>query len=272
MRRRETTIPLSEPLVRALVGAVSDDVHGTETREICERLNETPQRLGDAFEFVKSQGVLLGFGGVWFHPDRYGEGAELFLGALAEIHRADPGVGAVPPGRAARQAGLEWPRKAALRIAADLVAEGRLKGDADGVRLPGFRPTMNARQELALERVVLALEAPGFSPLGGNALAAAVNLPTGALREVLRAGEYADRVAPLEDGIWFSAARLQEAERLLAQAAAGGTITIGRARTVLGTSRRFAHAILAYLSAHGRAEGSEGEWRIAPPVRTGGPR
>ena len=260
MRPRERTIPLSEGLVRAVIDAVSDDLHGTETSEICERLDEPPQRLGDAFEFVKARGILLGFGGVWFHPDRYEEATARFLAALEDIHRGDPSLGAVSPGRVARHAGLEWPHKTALRVATDLIAERRLKGDPDGVRIPGFAPKLDARQELAIERVVRALDANGFSPVGGGTLAAAVHLPPGALAEVLRAGEYTDRLVPLEDGIWFTAERLNEAGETLRQAAGDNSLTTADARTALATSRRYAHAIVAHLLAVGELVAGEDGW------------
>ena len=254
---------LSEEIVRAILDAVDDDVHGTETHTVCERLDESPQRLGEIFEFIKEKGILLGFAGLWFHPERYAEGEGRFLRALDEHHLADPNDAAVDPARVAREAGLDWTGKATRRIVRDLVAERRLKGDdARGVRLPGFVPKIPIRQQVALERIVAALDAGGFHPLGGNALARAVNLPTQALAETLRAGEHTERLVPLGGDIWLTREGLDAVAATIARAHGNGEFTVADARTALDTSRRFAFAFLEGLESEGRAAVVEGRWRL----------
>lgn len=256
------TLRLSDDLIRALVGAVTDDLHGTRTETICERLDESPQRLGDAFEYVKENGILLGFAGLWLHPERYDEATERFLTALADVHRTEPGNGAVVPREIAQRAELDWTSKAAARVAGDLIASGRLKGDEEGVRLPGFVPTIGTKQEITLTRLVEALNAAGFRPPVGQGFAVAVNLPSQAMDEILRVGEHTGRLVPMENGLWTTPELLDRAHRELKRGARNGTVTIADARTLLEASRRYAHAFLLHLAQDGRAEPGNGDWRL----------
>ena len=264
-RRGSHTLPVSEGLVRAIISAVDDGPHGTRTETICERLDESPQRLGDAFEFIKENRVVLGFAGLWMHPNGYEEGAEHFLFQLENIHRLNPDTGAIPPWQVVQRTDLGWTHKATVRIVSELIRAGRLKGDEEGVRLPGFVPQIGAKQEITLGRVVSALEAAGFRPPVGPALAAMTNLPTQALREVLRLGEFTDRLVPMENGIWTTPDVLNRAHRTLRTAAKEGMLTIAVARTALDASRRYAHAFLLRLTDEGRAVPQNGEWQILEP-------
>lgn len=255
-------LPISEELIRAIISAVDDDMHGTRTETICERLDQTPQRLGEAFEFVKEKGILYGFGGLWFHPERYAEAANRFLATLADAHRLDPSNGAVPPRVVAERAQFEWTHKASARIAYDLISSRRLKGDEDGVRLPEFVPRIGVKQEITLSKVAQTLTAAGFCPPVGAALAVAVNLPIQALNEILRVGEQTGRVVPMENDIWTTPVVLDRAYEELKQVSNRGKVTIAEARTALDASRRYAHAFMVRLAEEGRAEPGAGEWQL----------
>lgn len=253
-------LALNERNVRAVLAAVDPGSAGTETEEVCRRLDESPQRLGDVFEFLKEKRILLGFGGVWFHPDGYLEAADLFISRLTELHQLEPGRGTLPPLQVVRSAGLNWPSKAIRAIVRDLIRWGRIRGDETGVRLPDFRPTINIRQQVSLERVVELIEASGFHPLGGGSLARAANLPSQALREILRIGEYYDQLVPLAEEIWLTPGLINAAVAEFRKL--DSPFPVAAARDALATSRRIAHAILEYLESVGRAAVEEGHWRL----------
>lgn len=262
MSGRIRALPITEDLVRAIVAAVDDGPHGTRTEAICARLDESPQRLGDAFEFVKERGILLGFAGLWMQPEAYTEGSERFLNGLADAHRQQPSIGGVPPRSVVQRCDLGWTHKATARIVRDLIGAGRLKGDEQGVRLPDFQPQISIKQEVTLARIVQVLDDAGYRPPIGGALALAVHLPTQALPEILRLGEFSDRLVPLEAGIWSTPTVLDRAYGALRRVSPSGDVTIADARDALATSRRYAHAFLVRLATEARAENEDGEWRI----------
>lgn len=246
--------------MRALLAAVDSGPAGTDTDEICRRLDESRQRLADVFEFLKEKRILLGFGGVWFHPDGYLEAADRFCATLAELHQHDASRGTLPPIHVVRTMGATWPHKAVRAIARDLIAWGRVKGNEDGVRMPDFRPTLTVRQQVALERIAAILDASGYVPLGLTPLARAANLPTQALSEALRVGEYLDLVVPVSEGFWMTPARVEEAfERF---ASLPQPFAVSQARDALEASRRVAHALLLHLQREFRATVEEDGWRV----------
>ncbi|RYG85206.1 hypothetical protein EON77_05990 [bacterium] len=130
---------------------------------------------------MKERGILLGFAGLWMRPEDYPEATARFLSALADVHRLQPAGGEVPPWSIVLRSELGWTHKGTDRIVRDLIREGRLKGDERGVRIPEFQPQIVGRQEATLARVVEVLEAGGYRPPIGGALAMTVNLPLQAL-------------------------------------------------------------------------------------------
>jgi selenocysteine-specific elongation factor len=58
------------------------------------------------------------------------------------------------------------------------------------------------------------------------------------------------RLAVGRDGIWFAPAAVPQAVDRI-RAAAGGSFTLGQARDALGTSRRYALALIGLLDAAG---------------------
>jgi selenocysteine-specific elongation factor len=127
----------------------------------------------------------------------------------------------------------------------DAIGE-RVVADGPLLRLATHSVVLTLEQEAAREVLLDQMEDAGFKPPGLQALTDTHGDPL--VRALLDAGT----LVKIADDIVFTAHRLEEAKRLIAEAAARDELlTASHVREVLETSRRYAIPLLEHLDASG---------------------
>ena len=142
-------------------------------------------------------------------------------------------------------AGLDERDRAALSLMEDMATEGgrvRLVGQSD--------PFEN-------HRYTAALEAAPFTPSDPEA----VGVDRSEVRELVKRGLIVE-----QDGVFFAAAAVQEAQSVLAEMLASQPdgVTVAEVRERLATTRKYALPLLAWMDGHGVTR-RRGDVRIAGP-------
>ena len=229
---------------RAILGVVPDDAEGVSTEWICRRLSAQPQDLGDAFESLKAGGALLGFAGLWMKPAGYQVGTAAFLAALDEIHKESPERMLIDPVTVASRAGLKWKGKPLARAADRMAQDGVLAAFPEGVRSVEFRPTLPARQRQLLDRVVAEIEKEEINAPNAFEVSKALSIPMHAVEEIIRIGVLCGEIVQIAETVFYTPRQLQALRTRIGDS---GPLTASAVRDSLGTTRKYAVALLSYL-------------------------
>lgn len=152
----------------------------------------------------------------------YHRAAPLRLGMPREELRSRLGL----PSRTFEQALALWLRK------------GDVKESAGAIALPEHEPRPNAEQLAQAEAYLTALRANPFAP------SPQVVPPEDLLAYLEARGE----IVRVEDGVTFEAAAYREmVQRVTEHLRQHGTVTLAQVRDLLGTSRKYAQALLEHL-------------------------
>ncbi|HUH06190.1 MAG TPA: selenocysteine-specific translation elongation factor [Egibacteraceae bacterium] len=145
--------------------------------------------------------------------------------------------------------GAGCPASAAPGVIEVLLAAGRLAADGPGLRIPEHRSRLDPSQSAARDALLAALRREPFRPppLGVTARAA------GASEALIRALAADGTLARLGPDLAFTAEALDAAVTVLLDAfRQEGPLTAGRAKELLGTSRKYALPLLEELDRQGR--------------------
>jgi selenocysteine-specific elongation factor len=176
----------------------------------------------------------------WFSPPRLVEAR----GHIADSLRR---AGGRPASRdaLARAAGLE--EDGAGAILDTLVAEGVARPLGAGFVAAGHGP---AREDPTGARVLAALEEDGLEPRAPDVLAAALDVDSGIAREALARLALEDSVVRVAPGLYYHPTWLEAARgRVVELCRRDGAVTIAGLRDELGTSRKYAQALLEHFDA-----------------------
>jgi selenocysteine-specific elongation factor len=142
----------------------------------------------------------------------------------------------------AREAGLD--EEGAALLLDSMVAEGRAQSFGPGFVLAGG----GAANDPIAARLLAALEADGLEPRAPDALAVAVEASPGRVREALERLALEDGVVRIKPALYYHRQPLDEARRCVVELCGrDGAVTIGRLRDELGTSRKYAQALLEHF-------------------------
>jgi selenocysteine-specific elongation factor len=173
----------------------------------------------------------------WFSPDRLEE-------ARGRLGKALERAGDRPAGRGtlAREAGLE---EASAGVLLDsMVAEGRVRALGPGFVAAG----RNAVEDPLAARLLAALEGDGLEPRAPEALADAVEAPHERVREALERLALEAGIVRVKPALYYHRSGLEDARRRVVELCTrDGSVTIGRLRDELGTSRKYAQALLEHF-------------------------
>jgi selenocysteine-specific elongation factor len=160
--------------------------------------------------------------------------------ALAAYHRQWPLRRGMPREELRSRLGLsQRPFEALLAYWA---AAGALREQAGAVALPEHRPTPSPEQRRRAQEFLAALRASPFHPPS----------PAGLDPELLAYLEAEGEVVRVSPEVVFAADAYQEMVRQVQEAIARqGSVTLAQVRDLLGTSRRYAQALLEHLDAQG---------------------
>ncbi len=156
--------------------------------------------------------------------------------ALAAYHRQSPLRGGMP--REELRSRLALPQRAFEQALGVWVLRGDVN-EADGaVALPGHEPMLTREQTARVEAFLASLRANPFAPVAG------ASLEEGLLAYLEGKGE----IVRVEDGVVFAADAYEEmVERVVDHLRQNGAVTLAQVRDLLGTSRKYAQALLEYM-------------------------
>jgi selenocysteine-specific elongation factor len=201
--------------------------------DLAGRLDLPPDELPAALDTAVASGEVLALDdGLLFSSRGFDSLTERMHSVASEHHARFPLRRGVPREELRSRLGLD------ARAFEAALALWRRRGDAqeagDAVALPGHVPSPTDAQRARAEELLAALRAQPFSPpllRGEDQLVAYL--------------EDAGQVVRLEDGVVFAADAYAEAEeRVVAHLRERGTVTLAQVRDLLGTSRRYAQALL----------------------------
>ncbi len=186
----------------------------------------------------------------------------LILAALRRFHREQPLSADIrtdallarvrdaarrrPPPRHRGATVLELDDVALRDVVEAMVEDGRLRRAGRRVRLPDREPALAPEMAERVDRLLAGLREAGASPPRVDGPAARLGIPPAVLEQLRLSGvlrHVADGIDYPAD-VWSAlAARVEEMR---------GTVTVGRLRDELGTSRRHAEAILTAVGTRPR--------------------
>jgi selenocysteine-specific elongation factor len=181
---------------------------------------------------------------------RRGEPEELLEQAMTGGIPAEPEAWVEEPALAAAMP--RWPRSRWLEAVERLVSagvadrrRGRLVAPIHDEHPPAVEPPPLDSEALAL---LEELTRDGLQPRAPAALADASGLEREAVVERLEGLVAAGRAARVKPGVYYEASALADARRRIVElAGAAGSVSIAELRDALGTSRKYAQALLEHL-------------------------
>jgi selenocysteine-specific elongation factor len=176
----------------------------------------------------------------WFTPRRYEEARAALTGAL------ERNAGGRPLSRGALADAARLDAETAREVIAELVRDGEAASLG-----PGFvaRSSLDGLDPLS-ERLAELLRSDMLEPRSVEALAEAAGTTAAEARGLLDRLALAGRLTPAKRGLYYHPDGLAEARRrVMSICEQDGSVTIARLRDELGTSRKFAQALLERLDA-----------------------
>jgi selenocysteine-specific elongation factor len=230
--KRLTALTSGDPLERLAV-TLDEALSGLAADGADTALLERLQRDGRATP-------VGGRSARWFSPRRLAEGRAEIAEALARAGGRPASRGAL-----AHEAGLS--EAAAVVLLDAMVAEGEARPLGPGF-VAGGRAA--AAEDPLGARLLEALEADWLEPRAPDTLASAVGAPGEAVRAALGRLALEDGVVRVKPGLYYHRRGLEEAQRRVIELCGrNGSVTIARLRDELGTSRKYAQALLEHFDA-----------------------
>lgn len=133
------------------------------------------------------------------------------------------------------------------RLLSELITSGKIEETRDFVRRPGFSPPMDAKVTEMRAWIVQMLQEGRFAPPGAGEIAKKVG-SSDAFDRVLRALQDEGEVVEVGSGIFFHREALEEIKQTVVdEIKRHGNISVATLRDSLGTSRKYALAVLEYF-------------------------
>jgi len=234
-----------------LVRVVHNAPVGIMATEIARLLGRTVQDIGDEIERSKNSGEILGFAGLWFTGENYRSATNRFLSALKTIHEDNPTKAMIPREMVAKAADLPWRDKPLDRMISFWTHERLIRSEGTNVAAFDYRPVLNNRQRILLDRTILLLNEGKMSSPSPFELVKLLNVPPQALDEILRIGVEAGELLRLEEGIYYSEIFLKEIVIDFKTRFSGKRFTAADVREAFASSRKYVIPFLEYCDSIG---------------------
>jgi len=154
--------------------------------------------------------------------------------AVENYHRKFPTRSGMPKGELVNKLGLS-PNSPVLQRLFD---DGILVEEGAAVHLPSYRIQLSQQQQAKIDDFLSALNRNPYSPPGD------ITLEPDLLNLLIEK----QQVVKASDGVVFSASAYNEmVNKVIAHAKAKGKVTLAEVRDMLGTSRKYAQALLEYM-------------------------
>ena len=211
-------------------------------RDLSSGLDLSAGEVRAAVEEAIAGGELLALdggppagGALLYTTEGFAALADRLRDVLSEYHRQFPLRRGVSKEELRSRLGLE--SRAFDQVAALLAARGEVKEAAGSVALPEHEPRPDASQEERAQQLLAALRSQPFSPpsLDGD-------------DDLLSYLEDRGDIVWVAEGIVFAAEAYREmVQRVVAHLRERRTVTLAQVRDLLGTSRKYAQALLEHM-------------------------
>jgi selenocysteine-specific elongation factor len=210
-------------------------------RELSTELDLAAEEVRATVEATIASGDLLALGGsltdgtLLFSPDGFATLTERMASGLADYHRQFPLRLGIP--REELRSRLRLDSRPFDQSVALWAGRGDVKEAGGSVSLPEHEPRPDAAQEKRAKELLAALRAQPFSP------------PTpDADDDLLSYLEDRGEIVSVDEGIVFAAEAYREmVERVVGHLKEREAITLAQVRDLLGTSRKYAQALLEHM-------------------------
>lgn len=217
------TLEMSQPLeMESLL--VQCNLPSDEARRVLDKLIQ------------QKRVVVVGYGDdrPLFTSSGWGRLAEKAEAVVGEYHRRFPTRSGMPKGELSSRLRLA-PHSAALR---KLFDDGILAEEGVMVRLPSYQIRLTKDQQAKIDAFLRALNQNPYSPSDEVVLEP----------DLLSLLIEQHKVVKVGDGVVFSSSAYSEmVDKVVACARAQGSVTLAQVRDMLGTSRKYAKALLEYM-------------------------
>jgi selenocysteine-specific elongation factor len=196
------------------------------------------EEAGDAIGRLVNDGkaVIIGQGkqGLLFTHFGWEQLVKKAEDVVKNYHRKFPTRAGIPKGELISKLKLSSTSVALQK----LFESGALVEEGAAVHLPSYRIQLSERQQEKINSYIRALEENPYSPPGDIALEP----------DLLNLLIEQQKVVKVSDGVVFSSAAYEEmVNKVTAYARAKGKATLAEVRDMLGTSRKYAQALLEYM-------------------------
>ena len=123
---------------------------------------------------------------------------------------------------------------------------GKFEQDDKAIWLTGYTPDLNSEQQKIIDSIQAIYDKAPLTPPTWTEVVSELDIPAKMQGEYLQWFHRSNRLIRVADGVHYTPAALNEAEKTLRTTAPGG-YTLGEARDILGTSRKFAQKIGEYF-------------------------
>ncbi|MBN2463249.1 MAG: selenocysteine-specific translation elongation factor [Dehalococcoidia bacterium] len=185
---------------------------------------------------TKGRVVAVGQGGqrLLFTESGWGRLVKKAESVVENYHRRFPTRSGMSQGELGSKLGL-LPNSPALR---KLFADGVLTEEGAVVRLPYYQVQLSHQQQAKIDIFLSALDHNPYSPPGD------ITLEPDLLNLLIEQRQ----VVKVSDGVFFSASAYGEmVDKVIVYARSKGKVTLAEVRDMLGTSRKYAQALLEYM-------------------------
>lgn len=245
---------LSDDLGAATVAAFSGR-RPQRISDLAVELGVAPSHIDAVLATLQRRGDVISVGDAYVSAPEWAELRARALSALSNFHREQPLRRGMPKeelGRKVGWSGNEW--SAAVEA---LAREGAVTSHASLVAVPSHRGGVSDRREEA-DRVLNVLRRDPFSPPGEADLRAEAKTDASFLAALAAEGEIVD----VGSGLYFAReAYVKVCRQVIECVRADGEVTVARVRDVLGTSRKYALALLEHMDAE-RVTQRRGDARV----------
>lgn len=215
---------------------------------------------------ISGEAIALGDREGFLSAASYGDLKKKAETALGEFHKSQPLRPGMPKEELRSRLAGSWDPRSFNLFLQRLAGEGVLSQEEDLVRLAGFVAGASRGEEKEYAAVEEAIRLGGATPPGIPELSQALNIPQKRLEAIIQLLVRRERLVKAAEGVLFHRETADLAEEVVAGFfGEAGSLETGEFRDRLGTSRKYAIALLEYFDQL-RLTRRAGEKRVPGPA------
>ncbi len=221
--------------------------HGATAEEMMKHLSVGRAQLEVSLPGLVNRGQLMVIRGRLFHRHAADAVAEAIVREVEARHETEPWRVGIPKEELKAKTFGTGDNHLYAHLMGELIAAGKVEEAGDFVRRPGYAPPVDPKLAGARDRILRILLEGRFAPPGVNEIARRT-ADDAAFGRVFRTLRDEGFVVEIGSDVFFHRDVLEEIKRVAAhEIRKQGNITVATLRDTLGTSRKYALAVLEYF-------------------------